>query len=84
MKIFISQDFSRKRKKIVSKRRSWALYFKVAQGSRETRPGAHVGANIDKIFEQFYKYAVDIDNGVAYTQRAYDIAEAQGNYFVSN
>lgn len=51
---------------------------KKAHSNRETRPGAHVGAKISKLFTQFYKYAIDIDNGLAYSQRCYDIAEAQG------
>ena len=52
--------------------------MKLMKGNRETRPGAHVGAGIARIFEQFYRYAIDIDNGLAYTQRAYEVAETQG------
>ena len=46
--------------------------------SRGKRGGAHTGANIYNIFSQFYKYAVDIDNGVDYAARARDIAERTG------
>jgi len=47
--------------------------------SQGKRGGAHVGADIRPIFSQFFKYAIDIDNGVAYTERAKDIAIAQGD-----
>mmetsp|Transcript_19953 Transcript_19953/g.39177 ORF Transcript_19953/g.39177 Transcript_19953/m.39177 type:complete len:651 (-) Transcript_19953:49-2001(-) len=57
-------------------------FFERKKSTRDSgakRAGAYHGAEIKPIFTQFYKYAVDIDNGLAYTERMIDIAESQGN-----
>jgi hypothetical protein len=58
-----------------------AHFFDKKKGSRDSqqhRAGAHEGAEIRPIFTQFFKYAIDIDNGLAYTERMIDVAEATG------
>jgi len=59
-----------------------AHFFEKKNTQKESnglRAGAHAGANIKPIFTQFYKYAIDIDNGLAYSERAIDVANDQGS-----
>jgi len=52
---------------------------KANAGPKSKRSGAHVGADIGRIFKQFFEYAIDIDNGVAYSERAAEIAMEKGS-----